>query len=174
MRSKNLTTPGLALSFFRVSLTTFVSIKYTWHFPAGLHALEIGIRADVGHRRQNLGKALLSGADKRRGKDFPVLGLSTPPMRHRALLEGPHNLFIDAANQQIRHLSISTLIPMISSFQWNSKPCCQLLEFKGNFMLEAALSSRPTACCCWTTPANVVQVDNNSCALDRGGMVIEK
>src|SRR5260370_14958463 len=98
MRSKNLTTPGLALSFFRVSLTTFVSIKYTWHFPAGLNALEIGIRADVRHRRQNLRKAPLSGADKRRVKHVPVFDLRTPSIRHRTLLERPLNLFIDAAN----------------------------------------------------------------------------
>src|SRR5258708_38024727 len=127
MRSKNLTTPGLALAFFRVSLTTFVSIKYTWHFRAGLHALEIDVRADVGHRRQDLRKAPLSGADKRRNKDFPVLGLSTPSMRHRALLESPHNLFIDAANEQIRHPFISTLITMISSFPWNSKAVLPML-----------------------------------------------
>ena len=34
--------------FFRASLTTLVSIKYTWRILAGLHALEICIYADIG------------------------------------------------------------------------------------------------------------------------------
>jgi len=37
--------------------------------------------------------------NKCRDKDFPVLGLGTPSMRHRALLEGAHNLFIDTADE---------------------------------------------------------------------------
>jgi hypothetical protein len=62
--AKNPTTRGFALSFFRVSLTILVSIKYTRGILGGFHAFKSASAPTSGHRRQHLGKA----PPARRGK----------------------------------------------------------------------------------------------------------
>jgi hypothetical protein len=83
-----------------------VSIKYIWSFLARFDAFEIRICADIGHRRQNLGKAPPAGAGKRSGKDFSVFRLCTASMPAGPFLQRPYNLFIDTANQQVGHLML--------------------------------------------------------------------
>ncbi len=100
---RNATTPLFALSPFRASLMTFVSIKYTARVPAGLDPLEIRVNADGGHRRQNLGEAPPAGTRQRRGENGAMFGFRATAMRPGPLLERPDDVLVDAAHKQIRH-----------------------------------------------------------------------
>src|SRR5271165_1254701 len=102
--SRNATTPRFALWPFRASLTTFVSIKNTARGLARFDPFEIGVEADRRHRRQNLGQAPPLGTRQRGSEYGPMFGLRAAAMRPGALLQRPHELLFDAADQQIRHV----------------------------------------------------------------------
>ena len=76
---KNATTPRFALSPFRASLMTFVSIKYTARVPARLDPLEIRVAADRRHRRQNLREASPLGTRQRCGENRPMFASALRP-----------------------------------------------------------------------------------------------
>jgi hypothetical protein len=88
---------------------TFVSIKYTRRLPGSVQTLKVSVCADVGHGRQDIGKASSAWARQRCGQDLTVLGFSTSAMRSSTLFERSHNTFIDAANQQISHPALQQI-----------------------------------------------------------------
>src|SRR5271167_1803809 len=111
---RNATTPRFALSPFRASLTTFVSIKYTARAPARIDSLEIGVEAEGRHRRQNLGKASPLETRQRGGENGPMFGLRAPAMRSGPLLQRPNEFLVDATDQQIRHFCVSNKLDINS------------------------------------------------------------
>jgi hypothetical protein len=97
-------TPRFAFAPFRASLTTFVSIRYIRRAFARIDAFEVGVAADGGHRRQNLGQSATARAGKRLGKNRAVFGLSAAASRPGALFQRPDEFFVHSAHQKIGHL----------------------------------------------------------------------
>jgi hypothetical protein len=73
-----------------------------------LEALEVGIFADVRHRREYLGQRAAPGAQQRLLKDFPMLLFGAVIAAGGALLEFPHDGFVDVTDQELSHVRITS------------------------------------------------------------------
>jgi hypothetical protein len=76
-----------------------VSIKYIRPPSGRVDAFEIRIDANGGHRRQNFGEAAPTGMPERRREDCTMFGFRTATVRSGALLESPHEFFVDSAHE---------------------------------------------------------------------------
>src|SRR5262245_42352182 len=84
--------------------------------PVGLAALEVGIFPDVGHCREYLGQRAALGPQQRLFEDFPMLLFGAVIAPGGALLELPHDRFVDVTDHELSHVRItSPLLAMLAA-----------------------------------------------------------
>jgi hypothetical protein len=73
--------------------------------PVGLAALEIGVFAGVGHRREHRSQRAAPGAQQRLLENFPMLLFGAVIAPSGALLELPHDGFVDVTDHELSHVA---------------------------------------------------------------------
>ena len=76
--------------------------------PVDLAALEVGVFAGVGHRREYLSQRAAPGAQQRLLEDVPMLLFGAVIAPGGALLELPHDGFVDVTDHELSHVSITS------------------------------------------------------------------
>src|SRR5690606_17951817 len=106
IRAKKSRTPRSALSVFLISLTTFVSIKYT---PAALaiQTSEVLVFTDVGDRGEHLGETLSGGTKQSLLQDDAVFRFGASPVSCSSLFQRLDNPVVEVSHYQTRHSVLS-------------------------------------------------------------------
>jgi hypothetical protein len=77
--------------------------------PVDLASLEVGVFASVGHRREYFGQRAAPGAQQRLLEDFPMLLFGAVIASSGALLQLPHNGFVDVTDDELSHVRLPLL-----------------------------------------------------------------